>query len=429
MLSGVGPTFTYTPAANFHGSDSFTFRVNDGSNNSNTSTVSITINPVNDVPVAASQSVTTNSNTAVSITLAGTDVETAPAELIFEITAAPSHGTLSGSGAGLSYTPVLNYSGPDSFKFTVRDTGDGSAGPATSAEATVSITVNDTVAPTITAPANVTVNTGAGATTCGTVVNDAALGNATAADNSGSVNVVRSGVPAGNVFAVGTTTVTYTATDNAGNSAQATQTVTVIDNTAPAITAPAPVTVNAGLIATAPVPNFVASTIATDNCGSVTLSQSPLAGTTVGLGTHVITITATDSAGNTSTATTTFTVNGGGLNFSITVSPNLVERGRAAKVDLNYQNTTNERIFVSYVVRYVGPCDSGLVDSGGSVNVNARSDRNVNLQFHVPKEACTGEYTLTLETYVNGVLIGTASAGVTVTPGAMNGKRLPGRRP
>jgi DNA/RNA endonuclease G (NUC1) len=429
MLSGVGPTFTYTPAANFHGSDSFTFRVNDGSNNSNTSTVSITVNPVNDVPVAASQSVTTNSNTSVSITLAGNDVETAAAELIFAVTAAPLHGTLSGSGANQSYSPALNYTGPDSFKFTVRDTGDGSAGPATSAEATVSITVNDTVAPTITAPANVTVNTGAGATTCGTVVNDAALGNATAADNSGSVNVVRSGVPAGNVFAVGTTTVTYTATDNAGNSAQATQTVTVIDNTAPAITAPAPVTVNAGLIATAPVPNFVASTIATDNCGSVTLSQSPLAGTTVGLGTHVITITATDSAGNTSTATTTFTVNGGGLNFSITVSPNLVERGRAAKVDLNYQNTTNERIFVSYVVRYVGPCDSGLVDSGGSVNVNARSDRNVNLQFHVPKEACTGEYTLTLETYVNGVLIGTASTQVTVTPGAMNGKRLPGRRP
>ena len=428
VLSGVGPTFTYTPAANFHGSDSFTFSVNDGSNNSNTSTVSITINPVNDVPVAASQSVTTNSNTAVSITLAGTDVETAPAELIFEITAAPLHGTLSGSGASLSYTPALNYSGPDSFKFTVRDTGDGSAAPATSAEATISITVNDTVAPTITAPANVTVNTGAGATACGAVVTEAQLGTAIAADNSGVVNVVRSGVPGGNVFPVGTTTVTYTATDNDGNSAQATQTVTVIDNTAPAITAPAPFTVNAGLSGEAAVPNFLASTIASDNCGPLTLSQSPLAGTMVGVGTHLITITATDAAGNTSTATTMFTVNGGGLTFSIS-APEIVERGRMTKVDLTYHNATSERLNFSYLVRYFGPCDSGVVDSGGPVPINGGDDRNVNVQFHVPKEACSGQYTLRLETFVNGALIGTASTEVNVMPGAMKGKRQPGHQP
>ena len=48
-----------------------------------------------------------------------------------------------------------------------------------------------------------------------------------ATDNSGSVTIVRSGVPAGNVFPVGTTTITYTATDAAGNVTTATQTVTV----------------------------------------------------------------------------------------------------------------------------------------------------------------------------------------------------------
>ncbi|HSK62871.1 MAG TPA: DNA/RNA non-specific endonuclease, partial [Pyrinomonadaceae bacterium] len=217
-LSGVGPTFTYTPAANFHGADSFTFRVNDGTNDSNISTVNITVNPVNDVPTADSQSVTTNSNTAVSITLTGNDLETTVANLTFEVTVSPAHGTLSGSSANVTYTPNANYSGPDSFKFTVRDTGDAAAAPATSAEATVSITVNDTVAPAITAPANVTANTGAGATACGAVVTDADLGTATATDNSGSVSVARSGVPPGNVFPVGTTTVTYTATDDAGNS-------------------------------------------------------------------------------------------------------------------------------------------------------------------------------------------------------------------
>ncbi|MFN2406476.1 MAG: DNA/RNA non-specific endonuclease [Pyrinomonadaceae bacterium] len=343
VLSGVGPTVTYTPGANFHGSDSFTFRVNDGASESNTSTVSITVNPVNDVPVAASQSVTTNSNTAVSVTLTGTDVETAAAELIFEITAAPLHGTLTGSGPNLSYTPALNYAGPDTFKFTVRDTGDGSAAQKTSAEAAVSITVNDTVAP--------------------------------------------------------------------------------------AITPPAPITFDAGLSSHAAVPNFLATTIATDNAGPVTLTQSPVAGTIVGLGTHVITIKATDAAGNSSTATTTFTVKGGGLNFSISVSPAFVERGRMAKVELSYRNNTSEKLFVSYVVRYAGPCDSGVVDSGASVGVNAGAERNVNVQFHVPREACTGQYTLTVETYVDGVLIGTRSAELTVTTAAMAVRIKPGRRP
>ncbi|HET9478033.1 MAG TPA: DNA/RNA non-specific endonuclease, partial [Pyrinomonadaceae bacterium] len=412
VLSGVGPAFTFTPAANFHGADSFTFRVNDGVNDSNTSTVSITINPVNDVPVADSQSVTTNSNTPVSITLTGSDFETAAGALIFEVTAGPTHGTLSGSGAMLNYSPNADYSGLDSFKFTVRDTGDGSAAAVTSAEATVSITVNDALAPTITAPANVTVNTGAGATSCGAVVSDADLGNATAADNSGNVSVARTGVPSGNIFPVGTTTVTYTATDDAGNSAQATQTVTVIDNTAPLLTAPAPTSANSGLSGQAAIPNVLASTVASDNCGPVTLSQSPVAGTMVGVGTHTIEITATDAVGNTSTTTTTFTVNGGGLNFSL-IAPETANRGKPAKVDAIFSNTTGEKLSVSFVVRYTGPCDTGIVNTG-AVMINAGADRNVNVQFHVPRDACTGLYTLTLEAHVNGVLVGTTTAETTV---------------
>jgi len=414
VLAGDGPTFTYTPAANFHGADSFTFRVNDGSHDSNTSTVNITVNPVNDVPVADSQSVTTNSNTSVSITLTGNDFETTVANLVFEITASPSHGTLSGSGASLSYTQGPNFAGSDSFRFTVRDTGDDSAAPATSAEAVVSITVNDTVAPTITAPANVTANTGAGATSCGTLVTDAQLGNATAADNAGSVSVARSGIPSGNIFPVGTTTVTYTATDDAGNSTQATQTVTVIDNTAPTVTAPAPTSVNAGLSGQATVPNVLAST--SDNCGPVTLTQSPLAGTMVGAGTHTITITATDAAGNTRTATTTFTVTGGGLNLSLTTSDPTVKRGKHAKLELAYSNTSGQRLWVTFVVRYTSPCRSAVLDTHVPLPINAGADRKLNIQFPVPKNACTGLYTLTLEAYVNRVLVGTTTAHLTVTP-------------
>jgi hypothetical protein len=163
------------------------------------------------------------------------------------------------------------------------------------------------------------------------------------------------------------------------------------------------------------VPNVLASTIASDNCGPVTLSQSPVAGTLVGLGTKTITITATDSAGNTTTATTTFTVTGGGLAFSLSAPPTTATRGKPAKLELHYSNTTGVQQFVSYVVRYSGPCDSGVADSGGPVPINP-GDRTVNAQFHVSKTACTGVYTLTLESYVNGVLLGTSTAQLTVTP-------------
>ena len=60
VLSGSGPTFTYTPAQDFHGADSFTFKVNDGSHDSNTSTVNITVTEVNDAPVATEDSASTS---------------------------------------------------------------------------------------------------------------------------------------------------------------------------------------------------------------------------------------------------------------------------------------------------------------------------------------------------------------------------------
>ena len=418
VVTGDGPTFIYTPAPNFHGSDSFTFRVNDGgSQDSNTSTVNITVTEVNDAPSANSQSVSTNSNIPVAITLTGSDVETE--SLLFEVTVSPAHGSLSGSGANFTYTPNADYGGPDSFEFTVRDNGDGASPALTSTAATVSITVNDTIAPTISTPDNVTVNTGPNATTCGTVVTDAQLGTANASDNAGNVSIDRSGVPSGNVFPVGTTTITYTATDGAGNSTAGTQTVTVIDNTAPTLTAPAPSSVNADSTGHATIPDVVASTAASDNCGPVTVTQSPLAGTVVGTGTHTITITATDAVGNTSTATTTFTVNTvntGGLTFSLDVSPATVKRGKMAKLDIAFANTSAERLSVSFTVRYTSPCGSFVLDNVGPVLINAGAEKSANVPFHVPKTACTGHYALTVEAYLGGVLIGTDTADLTVTP-------------
>jgi len=71
---------------------------------------------------------------------------------------------------------------------------------------------------------------------CSAVVTDAMLGTATASDNCPGLTVARSGVPAGNVFPVGTTILTYTATDASGNTSSPTQPLTVVDDTPPSIT-------------------------------------------------------------------------------------------------------------------------------------------------------------------------------------------------
>ncbi len=118
-LSGTAPNLTYTPAANYNGPDSFTFKVNDGSVDSNIATVSITVGPVNDVPTANNQSLTTNEDVALGIVLTGSDPE--GDTLTYFVLTQPGHGLLSGSGSSWTYTPNSNYFGPDSFTFKVND--------------------------------------------------------------------------------------------------------------------------------------------------------------------------------------------------------------------------------------------------------------------------------------------------------------------
>ncbi|MBI1769102.1 MAG: tandem-95 repeat protein [Bacteroidetes bacterium] len=132
-LSGSAPNLTYTPAANYNGNDSFTFKVNDGTVDSNVAMISITVTPVNDAPVANSQSVTTPEDTQMAINLTGSDVD--GNALTYIVVASPAHGALSGTTPNLTYTPALNYNGSDSFTFKVND------GTVDSNSATVSITV------------------------------------------------------------------------------------------------------------------------------------------------------------------------------------------------------------------------------------------------------------------------------------------------
>ncbi|MDH3250487.1 MAG: DNRLRE domain-containing protein, partial [Acidimicrobiia bacterium] len=136
---------TYTPDPEFNGADSFVYEVSDGSA-TDTGVVSVTVNPINDAPVADAQSVTATQDDTATIVLTGSDID-GDCPLMFAIAAPPSNGTLGTitnqqctngtASAEVVYTPKGGYTGPDSFTFTVADPS-----TAVSAPATVDITVD-----------------------------------------------------------------------------------------------------------------------------------------------------------------------------------------------------------------------------------------------------------------------------------------------
>jgi hypothetical protein len=92
--------------------------------------------PAQAPPIASDQVISTNKNTAKSITLTATDANNDP--LTYSVVTPPAHGTLSGTAPNLNYNPNTDYVGPDSFTFKAND------GTVDSNTATVSITVQDT---------------------------------------------------------------------------------------------------------------------------------------------------------------------------------------------------------------------------------------------------------------------------------------------
>ncbi len=118
-LIGTLPNLTYEPGVDYAGSDSFTFKANDGKVDSNIATIAISINPVNSPPVAHDQSVSTLKNTPIPITLTAFDPEGRP--LTYFIVTPPAHGVLSGDTPNVTYTPEPDYTGPDNFTFRAFD--------------------------------------------------------------------------------------------------------------------------------------------------------------------------------------------------------------------------------------------------------------------------------------------------------------------
>lgn len=133
---GVGQ-LRYTPQANFHGSDSFTYTISDGKGLAATATVHVTLSIVNSAPVAPGLSLHTPVDVPVNSSVIATDAD--GDSLSYSITTPPSNGTsvLNMATGNFTYTPSSGYSGEDSFVVTVSD------GLGGSVAATVSLWVGN----------------------------------------------------------------------------------------------------------------------------------------------------------------------------------------------------------------------------------------------------------------------------------------------
>jgi large repetitive protein len=163
----------------------------------------------------------------------------------------------------------------------------------------------DVTDPTITCPADITVNNNPGF--CGEVVTFA---DATASDACGTTTVTLiGGLPSGSTFPVGTTVQTFEAMDESGNTAQCSFNITVVDNEVPILPCQSNITVSNTPGSCDAVVNFT-TPVGVDNCPGVTTTQTTglPSGSTFPVGTTVQTFVATDAVGNSTTCTFNVTV-------------------------------------------------------------------------------------------------------------------------
>jgi hypothetical protein len=210
VSTGSG-TPVYTPAADFSGSDSFTYTITDGSGRSDTATVTVSV-----LPLAVDDSATTPVNVPLTLPVIPNDHGSG---LTISQIGDGAHGTVTLVAGELVYQPATDFSGIDSFYYSVTD----SSHHVSTATATVSVTptaANDTV----TTIANTAVSVDALPNDRGSSL----VVSATSNGSHGSVSIVSGEpeyVPAPDFS--GVDTFTYTARDAASQSVAASVTVTV----------------------------------------------------------------------------------------------------------------------------------------------------------------------------------------------------------
>ena len=120
IVEGNSGSFTYTPAANYSGNDTFSYTAGNGAGISNLATVAILLTPVNDPPIASNSSFSVAEDSSYSGILSATDID--GGSLVYSLVTEGSKGTITISSNGsFTYTPHKDISGSDSFTFRVSD--------------------------------------------------------------------------------------------------------------------------------------------------------------------------------------------------------------------------------------------------------------------------------------------------------------------
>ena len=324
----IGGSFTYTPDANFNGSDSFTVTVSDGTAE-DTGTVSITVTPVNDAPVGIADSFATNEDApheAEIAALLANDTDVDGDTLTITSVGNSTNGTAAIVGTDVVFTPTANFTGSGTYRYTVSD------GTAT-ADVTVTVTIGGVNDPPVAMDDNGTTPEDTDLVVAATslATNDTDPENQTltvtaVADGTGGTVALAGGdvtfTPTANFN--GAATFTYTVSDGADtDTGTVTVTVTAV-NDAP-VAANDAVTTNEDTDLT--VLNATAVGNDTDVDPGTTLTVTSVTGATNGNvaldvsgnatftptpnfnGTGSYDYTVSDGAGGTSTATVTITIN------------------------------------------------------------------------------------------------------------------------
>jgi gliding motility-associated-like protein/uncharacterized repeat protein (TIGR01451 family) len=297
-VSPVTGLLTYTPNPNFNGKDSLIYRVCDNGTplpvQCDTAIVFLTVTGVNHAPIANVDGATTIPNTPVTVAVLtnDTDVDGNIDPKTVTISTQPVNGTVSVNPitGAITYTPNANFSGKDSLIYRVCDSGNPQFCDTAKVFFTVSAAIacdcatrQDTVAPKfVGVPANITLSCSASLPT----VLPTATDNCDLNPRITMADVTARGTCASNYVL----TRTWTVTDKCGNSATASQLITVEDKTRPTLVGvPANVTLACGQV----VPT-VPSVTATDSCGTATVTMVQQTGLT-----YISRIwTATDACGN-----------------------------------------------------------------------------------------------------------------------------------
>ena len=250
--------FTFTPNTNFTGEITFSYKVNDGSLDSNEATVTITVTPVNDAPVAAEIEVSTDEDTPLTLELSSYVTDIDSNSITYYIDTEPTHGTITIDSASgkLVYVPDQEYSGIEYFTYHVVDDYNASS-DVTEAHITVNA-VND--APTISAIPDQSILEDSGSHSVDINVSDI--------DNNVSTLTVTAVSSDDSIVRVdaNTSAVTFTTVDDAYGDVNITVTVSDGDLTATAI-----ILVTVSNVNDAPVANDANITVNEDESSNINL--------------------------------------------------------------------------------------------------------------------------------------------------------------